>query len=91
VFSIALWHYLTLYGTKALWHALNIMCNIFKYMRQELKSVTDRTSKKLVFRCDPPEIKRLKQIALDNDMTLNALLIEGVNLVLQKYESKTKK
>jgi len=53
--------------------------------------VTDRSSKKLVFRCDPPEIKRLKQIALDNDTTLNALLIEGVNLVLEKYEGKGKK
>jgi len=52
--------------------------------------VTDRGSKKLVFRCDPPEIKRLKQIALDNDTTLNALLIEGVNLVLQKYEKGKK-
>ena len=30
-------------------------------MRQELKTVTDRSSKKLVFRCDPPEIKKLKQ------------------------------
>lgn len=60
-------------------------------MRQDLETVTDRSSKKLVFRCDPPEIKKLKQIALDNDMTLNALLIEGVNLVLQKYEAKGKK
>ena len=60
-------------------------------MHHELKTVTDRSSKKLVFRCDPPEIKRLKQIALDHDMTLNALLIEGVNLVLQKYEAKGKK
>lgn len=60
-------------------------------MHQDLETVTDRSSKKLVFRCDPPEIKRLKQIALDHDMTLNALLIEGVNLVLQKYEAKSKK
>lgn len=60
-------------------------------MRQDLETVTNRSSKKLVFRCDPPEIKKLKQIALDNDMTLNALLIEGVNLVLQKYEAKSKK
>lgn len=36
-------------------------------------------------------LKRLKQIALDHDMTLNALLIEGVNLVIQKYEGKFKK
>jgi len=36
-------------------------------------------------------IKRLKQIAMDHDMTLNALLIEGVNLVIQKYEGKFKK
>jgi hypothetical protein len=28
---------------------------------------------------------------LDRDMTLNALLIEGVNLVIQKYEGKFKK
>mgnify|MGYP003586158887 FL=1 len=59
-------------------------------MHLDLETVTDRSSKKLVFRCDPPEIKRLKQIALDHDMTLNALLIEGVNLVLQKYEGKKK-
>jgi hypothetical protein len=52
--------------------------------------LTDRSSKKLVFRCDAPDIKRLKQVALDNDMTLNALLLEGVKLVLQKYENKKK-
>lgn len=60
-------------------------------MRQELEILTDRSSKKLVFRCDPPDIKRLKQVALDNDMTLNALLLEGVKLVLEKYENKKAK
>ena len=60
-------------------------------MRQELEILTDRSSKKLVFRCDPPDIKRLKQVALDNDMTLNALLLEGVKFVLDKYESKKAK
>ena len=60
-------------------------------MKQELELMTDRSSKKLVFRCDAPDIKKLKQIALDNDMTLNALLIEGVKLIFQKYEGKNKK
>jgi len=36
-------------------------------------------------------LNRLKQKALDHDMTLNPLLIEGVNLVIQKYEGKFKK
>jgi hypothetical protein len=36
-------------------------------------------------------LNRLKQKALDHDMTLNSLLIEGVNLVIQKYEGKFKK
>jgi hypothetical protein len=52
-----------------------------------IKIVTDRSSKKLVFRCDIPGIKKLKQIALDNDTTLNALLLEGVRYILNKYEN----
>jgi predicted HicB family RNase H-like nuclease len=61
-------------------------------MKQILQDIlTDRNSKKMVFRIDPPDIKRLKQIALDNDMTLNALLLEGVKHIFQKYETKIKK
>jgi len=59
-------------------------------MKQDLEILIDANSKKLVFRCDAPDIKRLKQIALDNDTTLNALLLEGVRYILHKYESKKK-
>ena len=59
-------------------------------MRQDLEVLTDRNSKKLVFRCDTPDIRRLKQIALDNETTLNALLIEGVKDLLKKYEVSKK-
>lgn len=57
-------------------------------MKQESYLLTGRSSKKLVFRCDDSDIKRLKQIALDHNTTLNALLIEGVKLIFQKYEKK---
>jgi hypothetical protein len=60
-------------------------------MKQNLELLIDANSKKLVFRCDAPDIKRLKQIALDNDTTLNALLLEGMQYILQKYEGKHKK
>ena len=61
------------------------------YMHEiRIKIVTDRSSKKLVFRCDIPDIKKLKQITLDNDTTLNALLLEGIRYILNKYENKKK-
>ena len=60
-------------------------------MKQNLELLIDANSKKLVFRCDAPDIKRLKRIALDNDTTLNALLLEGVNYILRKYEGKSQK
>ena len=44
--------------------------------------------KKVIFRCEATEVKRLKRIALENDMTLNALLLEGVRYIFKKYEEK---
>ncbi len=60
-------------------------------MKQELEIVVDDNLKKLIFRCEASEVKRLKQIALDNDTTLNALLLEGLMYILNKYEHKSKK
>ena len=60
-------------------------------MKQNLILLIDANSKKLVFRCDAHDIKRLKQIALDNDTTLNALLLEGMQYILQKYEGRSNK
>jgi len=60
-------------------------------MKQELEILEDGNLKKLIFRCEASEVKRLKQIALDNDMTLNALLLEGVQHILDKYENKKAK
>lgn len=60
-------------------------------MKQELELVVDDNIKKLIFRCEASEVKRLKQIALDNDTTLNALLLEGLIYILNKYEHKSKK
>ena len=57
-------------------------------MEQELELLIDDKIKKLIFRCDASNVKRLKQIALDNDTTLNALLLEGVRYILNKYENK---
>ena len=59
-------------------------------MEQELELLVDDKIKKLIFRCDASNVKRLKQIALDNDTTLNALLLEGVRYILNKYEKKKK-
>ena len=59
-------------------------------MEQELELLVDDKIKKLIFRCDASNVKRLKQIALDNDTTLNALLLEGVRYILNKYENKKK-
>jgi len=55
-------------------------------MLQEIEILTDDTLKKLIFRCEASDVKRLKQIALDHDTTLNALLLEGVSYILKKYE-----
>jgi hypothetical protein len=60
-------------------------------MEHELELLIDDKTKKLIFRCDATDIKRLKQIALDNDTTLNALLLEGVRYILNKYENNKKK
>jgi hypothetical protein len=59
-------------------------------MEKELELLVDNKIKKLIFRCDASNVKRLKQIALDNDTTLNALLLEGVRYILNKYENKKK-
>lgn len=59
-------------------------------MEKELELLVDNKIKKLIFRCDASNVKRLKQIALDNETTLNALLLEGVRYILNKYENKKK-
>ena len=59
-------------------------------MEKELELLVDDKIKKLIFRCDASNVKRLKQIALDNETTLNALLLEGVRYILNKYENKKK-
>ena len=59
-------------------------------MEKELELLVDNKIKKLIFRCDASNVKRLEQIALDNDTTLNALLLEGVRYILNKYENKKK-
>jgi hypothetical protein len=65
------------------------------YCKQETKSFFGLLDVMICSECyvvlDLYLLKMLKQIALDRDMTLNALLIEGVNLVIQKYEGKFKK
>ena len=61
-------------------------------MSQDLEILEDGTNlKKLIFRCEASDVKRLKHIAADYDLTLNALLLEGVRYVLNKYEGKSKK
>jgi|SoiMethySBSTD1v2_1073268.scaffolds.fasta_scaffold932592_1 hypothetical protein len=59
-------------------------------MEQELKLLINDKTKKLIFHCDAVDIKRLKQIALHNEFTPNALLLEGVRYILSKYENKKK-
>ena len=59
-------------------------------MEKELELLVDNKIKKLIFRCDASNVKRLKQIALDNETTLNALILEGVRYILNKYENKKK-
>lgn len=61
-------------------------------MKLDLEILEDDSNlKKLIFRCEASEVKRLKRIALETDSTLNALLVEGVKYILNKYEGKNKK
>lgn len=55
-------------------------------MLQEMEILTEDTLKKLIFMCEAADVKRLKQITLDNDTTLNVLLLEGVSYILKKYK-----
>lgn len=54
-------------------------------MNQELEILEDR---KVIFRCDPVRVKQLKQIALDEDITLNSILLEAVDLVIEKRKKE---
>lgn len=61
-------------------------------MNQDLEILEDESNlKKLIFRCEASEVKRLKHIAAEHDLTLNALLLEGMRYILNKYEGKSSK
>jgi hypothetical protein len=42
-------------------------------------------TKGLIVRLAPPSWKQLKQLALDQETSIHSLLLEGVNLVFDKY------
>jgi predicted transcriptional regulator len=46
--------------------------------------------KQVSFRIEPPIIKRLKYIALEQDRSLTDILLEAIQDFLKKYEKKTK-
>jgi len=46
--------------------------------------------KQVSFRIEPPIIKRLKYIALEQDRSLTDILLEAIQDFLKKYEKKIK-
>ena len=42
--------------------------------------------KKVVFRLDPDKIKDIKIIAIKKDTTLNNLIVEGIDHILERYK-----
>jgi len=47
--------------------------------------------KQTSFRADPNVLKKLKFLALEQDKSLNDLLLEAIEDLLKKYEKKPKK
>jgi len=46
--------------------------------------------KKVVFRLDTDKIKDIKRIAVEKEITLNDLFVEGVECVIKRYKDLLK-